>query len=600
MLRRLTALLQQGRRSARIPRQERTVPDAGPNPAVQAAELATTAMRACLDDGRSFVFEAGAGAGKTTSLVEAIRHLLRTRGREFSRNQQQIACITYTNVATDEIRARIDRNGLVAVSTIHALCWSLIEPFQAFMRAQVPSIGKWPERLAEIGEVGERVVRYSLGIPRFDSESLWLHHDDVLVLASQLLEQDKFRKLVHARFPVLLIDEYQDTNKQLAEALIAHVLPSTSSPLVGLFGDHWQKIYDSGCGLVQHARLTPIDKGANFRSVPAIVDCLNRMRPELPQAVKTPDAQGTVQVFHTNGWVGQRRTGQHWSDDLPPDAAHAYFDRTRHMLRTQGWQFDDGSTKVLMLTNRGLATEQGYGGLLDLFPFTDALLKAEDPHVDFLVHTVEPMCEAYTRRQYGRMFQFLGGRVPAITRSADKAAWASDLTKLMELRATGNIGAVLDHLLETKRPQLPESVERRERAIARGIEAEAPDADTLTRIQSMRAVPYREMFALAQYVRDQTPFSTKHGVKGAQFDRVFVVVGRGWNQYNFGKMLEWHGQVPPDKVEAYERNRNLFYVACSRPTTHLAILFTQRVSEEALDTLSQWFGQATIQLAPDA
>lgn len=30
----------------------------------------------------------------------------------------------------------------------------------------------------------------------------------------------------------------------------------------------------------------------------------------------------------------------------------------------------------------------------------------------------------------------------------------------------------------------------------------------------------------------------KHGVKDAEFENVLVVVGRGWNKYNFGKMLE--------------------------------------------------------------
>lgn len=70
--------------------------------------------------------------------------------------------------------------------------------------------------------------------------------------------------------------------------------------------------------------------------------------------------------------------------------------------------------------------------------------------------------------------------------------------------------------------------------------------------------------------------------------------------YNFGEMLELAGQdqIPANKVAAYERNRNLFYVACSRPKVRLAILFTQRLSEAALATLSRWFGEATLSEVP--
>lgn len=96
-----------------------------------------------------------------------------------------------------------------------------------------------------------------------------------------------------------------------------------------------------------------------------------------------------------------------------------------------------------------------------------------------------------------------------------------------------------------------------------------------------------------------SPFETKHGVKGVEFENILVVVGRGWNQYNFGEMLEFTGnQIPAGKEDSFERNRNLFYVACSRPKKRLAILFTQVLSPGALTTLGNWFGADTILPAP--
>ena len=65
-------------------------------------------------------------------------------------------------------------------------------------------------------------------------------------------------------------------------------------------------------------------------------------------------------------------------------------------------------------------------------------------------------------------------------------------------------------------------------------------------------------------------------------------------------MLELAGAqvIPAVKEEAYERNRNLFYVVCSRPKKRLAILFTQSLSPDAMATLESWFGKETIMPVP--
>ena len=104
-------------------------------------------------------------------------------------------------------------------------------------------------------------------------------------------------------------------------------------------------------------------------------------------------------------------------------------------------------------------------------------------------------------------------------------------------------------------------------------------------------MPYSEVINLYRYVEDKTPFSTKHGVKGAEFDEVLVVCGRGWNNYNWNQLLEWFKDgAPTEKKEAFERNRNLFYVSCSRAKKRLALLFTQKLSASAIEQIEHIFG----------
>lgn len=568
------------------------------NPAEEAGQRALYSVFECIRERKSFRLEAGAGAGKTYSLIKALRHVIDEQGAELQRHHQQVACITYTNVATDQITSQIDGHPAVYCSTIHAFCWLLIKGFQPFLRQKLAEISdRWPEMLEEIGGICQRRVEYDLGHRRAkqDAPNVYLHHDDVLVLTVLLMEQKKFRSLFFARFPILFIDEYQDTNIDFTQSIVKHFIASGEGPLIGLFGDSWQKIYRDGCGLIEHDNLNSIGKKANFRSVKTLVDVLNRIRPDLTQEVKDPDSTGSVAVYHSNDWVGERRKGGHWAGDLPAEEAHKYLESVRHRLEVEGWDFSPDKTKILMLTHSILAAEQKYSVLADVFQYNNDYIQKENPHIAFLVDILEPVCILYKNGHYGEMFSVLGANSLSIRTLDDKRAWARDMDKLLELRETGTIGQVIDHLEAVKRPRLSDAVIRTESKLSKASPEEVAESRTLTEISKLRDIPYRELVSLAEFLNEHTPFSTKHGVKGAEFENVLVVLGRGWNQYDWNKFLELSpNNIPNDKIDFYERNRNLFYVACSRPKVRLALLFTQKLSASALNTLTDWFGKGAI------
>lgn len=568
------------------------------SPAEEASRIALERVYTALDEGRSFRLEAGAGAGKTYSLIKALEYLIEKHARQMPRRGQQIACITYTNVARDEIEARTDRHPIIRCDTNHGFCWSLISGFQRQLRELVAAMPVWAERLAEGGGIGERAVEYSFGHRTVRDHAISLHHDDVLPLTISLMEHAKFRRLVAQRFPIILIDEYQDTDAAWIEAIKQHFLGGGGAPLFGFFGDHWQKIYGNGCGKLEHPAVEEIDKGANFRSVQVVVDVLNAMRPELPQFVEHPEAPGNVRVFLTNDWVGARRTGGHWGGDLPTDVAHQALAATRERLEAAGWDITPACTKILMLTHRVLAAEQGYASLPAAFRYNESFTRKEHPYISWFVDMLEPACDAFAANRYGNMFEALGAGVPHLRRHADKEAWTNSMTTLLALRTNGTVGDVIDHLRASRRPRLPDSIVDREREIA-GLDPDSAEEvpPSLAEIARLKAVPYAEITALRAYLDGSSPFETKHGVKGAQFENVLVIVGRGWNLYNFNEMLELASAaaIPAARREAFERNRNLFYVACSRPQRRLAVLFTQKVSPAAIGTLESWFGADRIE-----
>lgn len=573
------------------------------NPAIEAANVAMMRLQECLNSGSSFVFEAGAGAGKTFSLIESLKYILKDKARQLEQKGHQIACITYTNVAKDEIIDRTDNHPLLFASTIHGFCWEMIKPFQNELRRILPSIGKWEKRLKEkeIKISYQRVGYDELGYPSIDYEIIQLHHNDILTIFSLFLPNPKFWKLLKDRFPIIFIDEYQDTNKELANAFLQTSKNNSNGPLIGFFGDHWQKIYKDGIGEISTDNLERIEKRANFRSVNTIVQFLNQMRSELPQEPKDPSSTGFIRIFHTNSWPGKRRSGGHWSGDLPVDSANFALEKTRDQLKTYDWDFSPEKTKILMLTHNVLASRQGYPQIAGLFSDKKELYtKKEHPYIKFFCDVVEPFARFFEQKKFGMMFSVPGIKRPKIESVRDKQKWIEFLDELITYRNQGSIENVISHLNSFKKFNLPESILNKEKELSKSSKAseDTEKAPNDQKILSLKNIPYNEVISLFNFLENNTPFSTQHGVKGAEFENVLVVLGRGWNLYNFDKYLSWCYEGIPTKqneIKAFERNRNLFYVACSRPKKRLALLFTLKLSSNSLEILKKWAGKDQIE-----
>ncbi len=93
-------------------------------------------------DDFNFKVFAGPGAGKTyfliKNIIETIKNSLKLKGN----NNRKILCITYTNVAVDEIKRRLgDYKKYVEVSTIHSFLYEyVIKPYQAQLKAVIKQV----------------------------------------------------------------------------------------------------------------------------------------------------------------------------------------------------------------------------------------------------------------------------------------------------------------------------------------------------------------------------------------------------------------------------------------------------------------------------
>ena len=84
------------------------------------------------NDDFNFKVYDGPGAGKTHFLIENIKDIIENSKKLKQDVNRKVLCITYTNVAVDEIKSRLGQYGKnVVVKTIHSFLYEyVIKPYQ--------------------------------------------------------------------------------------------------------------------------------------------------------------------------------------------------------------------------------------------------------------------------------------------------------------------------------------------------------------------------------------------------------------------------------------------------------------------------------------
>ena len=130
---------------------------------------------------RCFFLFAGAGSGKTRSLVKALDHIRDNHSSYLAMRGHRVGVITYTNAARDEIIRRVDSHPLISVSTIHSFAWDLIKSFhndiRKWLRSRLKDDLKKLHAEADKGRKGnqdinnpaseDRIQNRKIEVPRF-------------------------------------------------------------------------------------------------------------------------------------------------------------------------------------------------------------------------------------------------------------------------------------------------------------------------------------------------------------------------------------------------------------------------------------------------
>lgn len=575
-----------------------------------------------------FVF-AGAGSGKTRSLINTLTFLDKKLGDCLLTNRKQIAVITYTNAACDEISRRLHYKSIFSVSTIHSFLWDLIKNYQSDIKEWMinainleiaelsekqrkSKAGKTSEKRAEdIRKKQERLIKIST-VRRFtynpNGDNVGydsINHSDVVKMGSEFIcSEDTMQNILISKYPILLIDESQDTKKELVDALFTVCEKHKGKFIVGMFGDTMQRIYQDGKENL--SQCIPDDwikpkKIMNHRSASRIVALANAIRITIDTQQQCPrsDAEvGNVRLFIVSSDANKELTEQRVAEIMSVETGD------------DEWR-DSSHYKSLILEHHMAASRFGflelYEPLNDVPVFNTSLRDGSISELSFLSKVISPLVHAYKSKNDFEVLKIVKEYSPLM----DRKQWLqvedqsevlqqveNAINKLMELWKDNSIPTCLDILKSIHETGLFKLNERVDYILSDPTEEESVDITALRKALSVSFATLEKYFA---YISNNTRFATHQGVKGLEFPRVMVIMddaeAKGF-LFSYEKLFGAKPKTETDikneregKDNSTARTSRLFYVACTRAQKSLAIIaYTQDSNAvKATAMKNNWF-----------
>lgn len=590
-----------------------------------------------IESRKSFVLEAGAGSGKTYTLIQTLNYLIQNRGEELRNLNQKVVCITYTNVAKNEIYDRVENNELVLILTIHEFLWSSIKQYQKQLKIQLCKLneinlskdnarGK-PESkyVAKLEDRIGAVERVEYNDTSFnDFESGVIQHDDVIEIAKMMYHNyPVLTDIVSEKYPYLFVDEYQDTAEETIFCLIDCLLQRNSNRIViGFYGDSHQKIYDYGIGgldryySVNRGLIELVKKEENYRSSISVVILLNNFRSNIKQKPQRKDKGSAKFIYWANHPKKPSKGIKKFNAQIA-STKDDFYNEVLKKLTSSGWVFKGASNaKVLVLANRRVAQRAGFGGLYSVFSkrfgqsTKDRLLDRNHALVTFFAGSIdkktsqerkiglEHLLEYWDTNNYNEVIRFVkknGTLLDAEFRHQHKKQIADALSEISINRKYWTVREVYEYALNSGLIFSKRLEEFTKRLSPDNIETDKEkerQARNQELFDAFMGLPYKEIQSFWDHVQNNTVFSTKHGTKGEEYTNILTVIDdTEWVQkYNFKNFFNGTEEKPDRKL----RTRNLFYVECSRAIDSLIVLCLSDIDMPALTNITSWFGKDNV------
>jgi len=589
-------------------------------------------IKTCIQKKKNFFMFAGAGSGKTRSLVNTLSFIAAEQGASLMLKSKQVAVITYTNVACDEIMRRVGYNTLFAVSTIHSFLWTLIKPFQrdikVWVKADVensiaeqreklenPRVRKpetYIEKINKLIKRLENLEHVSKFVYNPNGENVGrdsLDHSQVIKMGTEFIEtKATMQRVLMDKFPILLIDESQDTKKELVDALLS--IEKRDDFVIGMFGDTMQRIYLDGKEDLESI-ITDWEcpnKIMNHRSNKRIVSLANTIRATADgrkQQARSDKKNGFVRLFVVPNPLEQKRTEKY------------IYDKMAEIAKDEKWKIAE-ERKTLVLEHSMAAKRIGFETLETALSrqFSQSFRDGTLVELSFLMKVIYPTVLAKRDNDGFALMKILKANSPLLkTENFIRYSEQKQVLKSIQDNVHGLVSMwetdedlkcidVYKKLHAMKLFYLPKRIDDI-------IDESAETNDAIEALREGLKVPFTELIAYWNYISDKTQFATHQGIKGLEYDRVAVIMddeSAAGFLFSYEKLFGAKKisdtdkrNVNEGKDNAISRTMRLLYVTCTRARESLVLIAytsdVDAVKKTAIDY--GWFTPEEIEIVEE-
>ena len=573
---------------------------------------------------KSFFLFAGAGSGKTRTLVNVLERFEREYGKNYKLKNKRIAIITYTNAAADEISHRLEYSSIFNISTIHSFCWELIKNFTVDIKVWIAenlnsdiaeleeqqSRSRNPNNKTSISraqKIKSKKMRLDIleNIQKFiynpNGDNITkdsLNHSEVITITADFIRtKELFKQILINKFPIVLIDESQDTKKELIDALFELESKNGRKFTLGLFGDTMQRIYADGkenLGMELPDNWARPSKKMNHRSKSRIIDLINKIRKNIDGQVQLPRREntgGVVRFFAISRSQDKFKTEEQ------------IFQIMKGETLDEKWVSNSSDVMTLTLEHHMVARRMKFSTFFDplyaVGKLKTGLLDGSSASINFFTKIILPLYNAHSENN---RFE-IANVVKQHSHLINKEALQNEKSKLDVLSSVNEkVNAFLSLWNEDNHPTLADILKKIQetnlfeitstlKSVSQRVNVDSDenfkddelteDDEVLLAWDEAIKAKFCEIINYNEYINENSKFGTHQGVKGRQFERVMVIIddeeSRGF-MFSYDKLFGIKPLTSTDKKNidigkesGIDRTLRLFYVACSRAKESLAV-----------------------------
>lgn len=578
-----------------------------------------------INNPKSFFMFAGAGSGKTRSLVNALKAIGEKHNEYLKLRNKQIAVITYTNAASDEIVERLRNEAidvsLFEVSTIHSFAWTVIQSFTEDIKLWLTDhlkdkISKIEEkerkgrkgtdasakRIADIERARKQleglneIIKFRYDPLGENREKNALQHSEVTSICADFIkEKPLFQQIISQKYPIILIDESQDTEKALIHSFF-ELEEKIEHFALGLFGDMMQRIYSAGEENLDRKIPSYWDKPEklmNHRSQKRIVELINAIRKpidKINQQHRIEKDKGIVRLFVFDS-----------TEDNKDEIEQSVKQKMSAITNDELWLSEEkNSVKTLILEHHMAASRLGfytlYNSLNSVSRYRAGLRDGTLSPLNFFTNLI-PLVEAHNNKDKLTISRIINEVSPILETNVIEG-YEGDQIELLR-RANTKVNSLFE-LWENESPLLkdillniytsnlltiPEPLKHIANLLIYKQITPLSDKDDRRILHTWLTAldcRFEEVENYHNYISDESQFATHQGVKGLEYDRVIGVIddksvrGTLFSYEELFGVKELSAKDKENKDEgkdtSIDRVTRLLYVICSRAKESLALV----------------------------